>query len=217
MRARRLWRERWLPILAFPGMFAAAVLVDQAWLAPRRASLTWPQATAFWEEQAVRRPHYATTQLRLGVAYATLGRWSEALDAYDRALGSDPNLEMAASGRATALSELGRGAEGRSDLERFYGDHPLCAMCALSLALWDSASGDDSQALLRAEHAAELAAARSDRTLEHDGWLVAAQLSLEADPARALADAEKALAAVSGSAAAVDLTAKARGRLRRLP
>jgi tetratricopeptide (TPR) repeat protein len=208
----RIWRERWVPVLAFPGLLAVLLLADQLWLAPRRATITWPEAAAFWKDQADRRPHYGTSQLRLAVAYATLQRWQEALDAYDRALQADPHLEEAASGRATALSELGRAEEGRQSLEDFYRDHPLCAVCALSLAMWDDSFGEPERALSRAEAAGRLAAARSERTLEHDGWLVAAQLALPRDPARALADAKRALAAVPGSPGAAQLLAEARAR-----
>jgi tetratricopeptide (TPR) repeat protein len=215
MAAFASWRERWLPLLAFPGLFAALILADQMWLASRRGTLTWPDATAFWEQQAAIRPGYGTSQLRLAVAYATTGRWAEALEAYDAALRADPFLEEAASGRATALSELGQPETGRADLERFYEENPLCAVCALSLALWDRAGGDIDRALARAERAAELAAARGDRALEHDGWLVAAQLALDRDPARALANAERALARVPASGSAARLAAEARARLGR--
>lgn len=214
MAGRELWRERVLPILAFPGLLAAVLLLDVTWMAPRRATVSWQQAAAFWEQQAARRPAYGPSQLRLAVADATLQRWKEALDAYDRALRADPDLEEAASGRATALSELGRGAEGRADLERFYAEHPQCAVCALSLALWDAAAGEADRALARAERAAELAADRADRTLEHDAWLVAAQLDLERDPVRALALARSALAAVPDSPGASQLAGEARARLR---
>jgi tetratricopeptide (TPR) repeat protein len=215
MNRRELWRERWLPVLGFPGLLAAIVIADQTWLSPARTRITWSDATAFWEQQVQRRPGYGTSQLRLAVAYATEKRWPEALEVYDRALRADPDLEEAASGRATALSELGRGGEGRADLEQFYRDHPLCALCALSLALWDDAAGDRNRAVSRAERAAELAAARSERVLEHDGWLVAAQLVLDRDPARSLALAERALAVVPGSAGAAQLAAEARARLGR--
>ena len=211
-----LWRERLLPILGFPGLFAAALLLDQVWLAPKRATMSWPDAAAFWASQAPRRPQYGDTQLRLGLAYASTQRWPEAVAAYEDALRANPELEDAASGRATALSALGRGAEGRADLERFYSDHPLCAVCALSLAFWDADAGETARAIALAERAAELARERDNRTLEHDGWLAAGHWLLEQDPARALDDAQKALASVPGSATARQLSADARARLGRV-
>jgi tetratricopeptide (TPR) repeat protein len=149
----------------------------------------------------------------LALAYASTNRWAEAEQAYGRALGADPDLEEAASGRATALSQLGRGDEGRAELERFYVAHPFCAVCALSLALWDDASGEKARALERAEHAAQLAAARSDRVLEHDGWITAAGFALELDPERSLADAERARAAIPASTDAARIADQARDRL----
>jgi tetratricopeptide (TPR) repeat protein len=211
---RLVARERWLSALALPAVLALLVVADRAWLSPRRAKLQWSDAVAFWEEQAPRRPRYGSSQLRLALAYASTNRWEEAERAYARALEADPHLEEAASGRATALSQLGRGAEGRAELERFYAEHPLCAVCELSLALWDDASGEKERALERAEHAAQLAAARSDRVLEHDGWITAAGFALHRDPARALVNAERALGAVPESANAARLAEEARDRLR---
>jgi Flp pilus assembly protein TadD len=60
-------------------------------------------------------PSSADVQSNLGAAYASVGRFPEAVDAYRRALALVPNDPDIHENLAQALSQLGRVAEARSE------------------------------------------------------------------------------------------------------
>lgn len=62
-----------------------------------------------------------------GISLATLGRWDEALECYDRALAMEPDVAAFHSNRGNALRNLGRAAEALASLERAIGLDPLAA------------------------------------------------------------------------------------------
>lgn len=62
-----------------------------------------------WASLAVQlAPQHAHAHIYLGLASASLGRYDEAVQSFDRALALDPSLEAARVNRAAVLEALGR-------------------------------------------------------------------------------------------------------------
>jgi tetratricopeptide (TPR) repeat protein len=124
------------------------------------------QAIAAYAEAAEIAPDRALPLVGIGNAYLRLGRPSEGLAAFDRALGRSPSDEGALAGRAEALAALERRAEAAESLDR--------------LAIAHEAAGSLTAACDAARRALEMAELRERRrTLERLVGLLAAE---EHDP-----------------------------------
>ena len=67
------WRDRLLPVLAFPGVLAALLLLEQGFLLPRAAERP-PEATlALWQRHVEAHPDFAPSRTRLGHSLKRVG------------------------------------------------------------------------------------------------------------------------------------------------
>lgn len=96
-----------------PDHFDALRLLSVACLQARQPA----RAEALARRALALRPDAAVGRLNLGNALADLGRWDEALAAFDQALARDPAFAPAQLRRGTALMALGRAAEALESFE----------------------------------------------------------------------------------------------------
>lgn len=115
---------------------------------------------AQWLRQAARAmPHDFAVHNNLGNAWFKLGRWADALRAYDRALQAAPASHRAQvlNNRGNALQGLGRFAEAIQSYQEALRWAPEHANCMANLAKALVQVGQVAEALAHASRAAELA------------------------------------------------------------
>jgi tetratricopeptide (TPR) repeat protein len=131
---RRWWRDRLLPVLAFPGLILLGFLVEQIVLVPRVSSRPPEESVGFWRTQAARHPDFAPVQVRLGLAQRQAGNLTGAREAFERALAADPHAEDAAIGLNGTFRDSGDVPGAVAQMASFLRDNPRCLVCRQNLA-----------------------------------------------------------------------------------
>jgi tetratricopeptide (TPR) repeat protein len=148
MRGRPLWRERVLPLLAFPGGFALLIALEQVVLAPRSAERGPGATLSLWERHAADHPGFAPSRGRLGEERYRAGDHAGARAEFERALQLDPAYEPAVIGLNAAIRNLEGREAAIAQLEAYFAEHPECQPCAQNLAA-DHFALDDLDAAFR--------------------------------------------------------------------
>jgi len=100
------------------------------------------------------QPEHAAAHANLGLALAELGRWSDALASYDRALARNPDHAVAWSNRGNALERLGQSQAALGSFDRALALRPDLAETHMNrgyllgqFKLWDEALASFERAL----------------------------------------------------------------------
>ena len=159
----------------------------------------WAQAESTFEEAALAAgspEDAARAYYRAGLSRASAGRWEDALQSYDKALGEGRGAwrEEALYQKAWALFNLGRGEEASGVSRQLAGEYPESALPAdlpfrmgekalldgdfTGAAAWYDAVVRDfagteqaSRAALRAAYAAAESGDAADAALRYQGWV----------------------------------------------
>ena len=97
-----------------------------------------------------------------GMSFATLNRWTEALDCYDKAIALEPDAAALHSNRGNALRHLGRATESLASYDHAIALDPLYAAAFENKALLYAHAQRNDEALACVERAIALDPTRAD-------------------------------------------------------